>query len=77
MVKALGKHPVSLYSHLYSSHEKDFKSTNHVPFQGLNQVIDSLLEKFYYYQLAEGVLSTLAYARKGWKKNHTNTLWRS
>jgi hypothetical protein len=39
------KQPVSLYSHLHSSLEKDYKSTNHVLFQGLNQVIDSLLEK--------------------------------
>jgi hypothetical protein len=39
------KQPVSLYSHLHSSHEKGYKSTNHVLFQGLNQVIDSLLEK--------------------------------
>ena len=39
------KQPVSLYSHLHSSHEKGYKSTNHVLFQGLNQVIDNLLEK--------------------------------
>lgn len=39
------KQPVSLYSHLHSSGEKDYKSTNHVLFQGLTQVIDSLLKK--------------------------------
>lgn len=36
------KQPVSLYSHLHSSREKGYKSTNEVLFQGLNQVIDRL-----------------------------------
>lgn len=39
------KQPVSLFSHLHSSKEKKYKSTNDVLFQGLNQVIDSLSEK--------------------------------
>lgn len=36
------KQPVSLFSHLHSSTEKDYKSTNDVLFTGLNQVIGSL-----------------------------------
>lgn len=39
------KHPVSLFSHLHSSKEKGYKSSNKVLFQGLNQVIDCLAEK--------------------------------
>lgn len=39
------KQPVSLFSHLHSSKEKEYKSTNVVLFQGLKQVIDSLSEK--------------------------------
>ena len=42
---ANGKQPVSLYSHLHSSREKGYKSTNEVLFQGLNQVLDGLSEK--------------------------------
>lgn len=36
------KQPVSLFSHIHSSREKDYKSTNDVLFQGLDQVIDLL-----------------------------------
>ncbi|WP_157037574.1 transposase [Ornithinibacillus californiensis] len=36
------KQPVSLFSHIHSSKEKDYKSTNEVLFEGLNQVISSL-----------------------------------
>lgn len=36
------KQPISLFSHIHSSEEKHYKSTNAVMFQGLNQVIDSL-----------------------------------
>ena len=39
------KQPVSLFSHLHSSTEKDYKSTNDVLFSGLSQVISSLSEK--------------------------------
>ena len=39
------KQPVSLFSHLHSSTEKDYKSVNDVLFSGLNQVISSLPEK--------------------------------
>src|SRR5690625_3472643 len=39
------KQPISLFSHLHSSIEKGYKSTNEILFQGLNQVIDSLSVK--------------------------------
>ena len=39
------KQPVSLYSHIHSSAEKGYKSTNDVLFQGLEQVIGNLCEK--------------------------------
>jgi hypothetical protein len=39
------KQPVSLFSHLHSSKEKHYKSTNEVLLQGLSQVIESLEEK--------------------------------
>lgn len=39
------RQPVSLFSHIHSSKEKGYKSTNMVLFQGLNHVIDSLQEK--------------------------------
>jgi hypothetical protein len=39
------KQPVSLFSHLHSSKEKHYKSTNEVLFQGLNQVINNLQSK--------------------------------
>lgn len=39
------KQPVSLFSHLHSSKEKHYKSTNKVLFQGLNQVISNLQSK--------------------------------
>lgn len=39
------KQPVSLFSHLHSSKEKHYKSTNEVLFQGLNQVINNLQGK--------------------------------
>lgn len=39
------KQPVSLFSHLHSSREKDYKSTNEVLFQGLNHVIGNLSGK--------------------------------
>lgn len=39
------KQPISLFSHLHSSKEKGYKSTNMVLFQGLNHVINSLSEK--------------------------------
>lgn len=39
------KQPVSLFTHIHSSKEKDYKSTNKVLFQGLKHVIDSLSEK--------------------------------
>lgn len=36
------KQPISLFSHIHSSTEKDYKSTNEVLFQGLRQVISNL-----------------------------------
>lgn len=39
------KQPVSLFTHIHSSKEKGYKSTNEVTFQGLNQVINSLRGK--------------------------------
>jgi len=39
------KQPISLFSHIHSSVEKHYKSTNDVLFRGLNQVIDSLPKK--------------------------------
>jgi hypothetical protein len=39
------KQPVSLFTHIHSSKEKGYKSTNEVTFQGLNQVINSLQGK--------------------------------
>lgn len=39
------KQPVSLFSHVHSSKEKSYKSTNTILFQGLMQVIDTLTEK--------------------------------
>ena len=39
------KQPVSLFSHVHSSVEKHYKSTNDVLFRGLNQVIDNLPNK--------------------------------
>ena len=39
------KQPVSLFSHIHSSKEKGYKSTNTVLFGGLENVIDSLQEK--------------------------------
>ena len=36
------KQPISLFSHIHSSIEKDYKSTNDVLFQGLRQVISNL-----------------------------------
>lgn len=41
-ITANKKQPVSLFSHLHSSKEKGYKSTNEVLFQGLNQVICQL-----------------------------------
>lgn len=39
------KQPVSLFTHIHSSKEKGYKSTNEVTFQGLNQVINCLQGK--------------------------------
>jgi hypothetical protein len=39
------KQHVSLFSHIHSSREEGYKSTNTILFQGLNRVIDSLSEK--------------------------------
>lgn len=39
------KQPVSLFSHIHSSAEKGYKSTNDVLFQGLKQVIGNLRDK--------------------------------
>ena len=39
------KQPVSLFTHIHSSKEKGYKSTNEVTFQGLNQVMNSLQGK--------------------------------
>ena len=39
------KQPVSLFTHIHSSKEKGYKSTNEVTFQGLNQVINCLKGK--------------------------------
>lgn len=39
------RQPVSLFSHIHSSKEKGYKSTNMVLFEGLDGVIDSLQEK--------------------------------
>lgn len=39
------KQPVSFYTHIHSSKEKGYKSTNEVTFQGLNQVINCLQGK--------------------------------
>ena len=36
------KHPVSLYSHIHSSHEKGYKSINDVTFHGMNRVIEHI-----------------------------------
>jgi len=34
------KHPISLYSHIHSSLEKNYKSTNEETFKGINQVLN-------------------------------------
>lgn len=39
------KQPVSLFSHVHSSKEKSYKSTNAILFQGLTQVINTLAKK--------------------------------
>ncbi len=39
------KQPVSLFSHIYSSKEKSYKSTNTILFQGLTQIINILAKK--------------------------------
>ncbi|GAB1376549.1 hypothetical protein MASR1M48_13990 [Lactococcus petauri] len=39
------KQPVSLFSHIHSSKEKEYKSTNTILFQGLREVINVLTEK--------------------------------
>ena len=39
------KQPVSLFTHIHSSNEKGYKSTNEVTFKGLNQVINCLKSK--------------------------------
>src|SRR5699024_2333800 len=39
------KQPVSLYSHIHSSAENGYKSTNNVLFQGLERVIGNLKER--------------------------------
>jgi len=39
------KQPISLFSHIHSSKEKDYKSTNEVLFRGLRQVISALETK--------------------------------
>ncbi|MDD4570702.1 MAG: hypothetical protein PHE70_11370 [Tepidanaerobacteraceae bacterium] len=39
------KQPISLFSHIHSSKEKDYKSTNEVLFRGLKQVISALETK--------------------------------
>lgn len=36
------KHPISLFSHVYSSEEKGFKSKNTILYKGLSEVIESL-----------------------------------
>jgi len=39
------KQPISLFSHIHSSTEKDYKSTNTVTYQGLDEIISVLNEK--------------------------------
>ena len=39
------KQPISLFSHIHSSTEKDYKSTNTVTYQGLDEIISLLNEK--------------------------------
>ncbi|HHU81178.1 MAG TPA: transposase, partial [Acholeplasmataceae bacterium] len=39
------KHPVSLYSHIHSSHEKGYKSINDVTFHGMNRVIEHIKKR--------------------------------
>ena len=39
------KHPVSLFSKIHSAKEKEYKSTNHITFQGLTSVINTLNTK--------------------------------
>lgn len=39
------KQPISLFSHIHSSREKDYKSTNTVLFKGLDEVINALRKK--------------------------------
>ena len=36
------KHPVSLFSHIHSSSEKDYKSTNTITYSGIKQCVKSL-----------------------------------
>ena len=39
------KQPISLYSHIHSSTQKEYKSTNQITFQGLDTVISALNKK--------------------------------
>lgn len=39
------KHPVSLFSHIHSSKEKNYKSTNKILYEGLSSVISKLTSK--------------------------------
>ena len=39
------KQPISLFSHIHSSTEKDYRSTNTVTYQGLDEIISLLNEK--------------------------------
>lgn len=39
------KQPISLYSHIHSSHEKKYRSTNHIMYQGLDKIIKELGRK--------------------------------
>lgn len=42
------KQPISLFSHIHSSKEKEYKSTNAITFKGLDEVIDTLNRKATY-----------------------------
>jgi len=39
------KQPVSLFSHIHSSHEKDYKSTNSITYQGIRQCVKTLAKR--------------------------------